>query len=154
MKIVDIFCDRRESVTLLYWQGMQKSLCAGFFEIRLFWDHHEGVINVFIQNIQVAKILAISLSEITNCYIYNLIGKCSKAFTKSSLVWYRVDFDNYRDYVDISKLSKELDYVKALPGICAYTGMNYLPAFCSIMFRLPTIDDKNAKICGWSCGFG
>ena len=56
------------------------------------------------------------------------------------------DFDNYRDYVDISKLSKELDYVKALPGICAYTGMNYLPAFCSIMFRLPIIDDKNAKI--------
>ena len=34
MKIVDIFCDRRESVILLYWQGMQKSLCAGFFEIR------------------------------------------------------------------------------------------------------------------------
>ena len=40
-----------------------------------------------------------------------------------------LDSDNSRNYVDISKLSKELDYVKALPGICAYTGIDYLPAF-------------------------
>ena len=40
-----------------------------------------------------------------------------------------LDSDNSRNYVDISKLSKELDYVKALPRICAYTGIDYLPAF-------------------------
>ena len=40
-----------------------------------------------------------------------------------------LDSDNYRNYVDISKLSKELDYVKALPGISAYTGIDYLHAF-------------------------
>ena len=40
-----------------------------------------------------------------------------------------LDSDNSRNYVDISKLSKELDYVKALPGISAYTGIDYLPAF-------------------------
>ena len=36
--------------------------------------------------------------------------------------------DNSRNYVDISKLFKKLDYVKALPGIYAYTGIDYLPA--------------------------
>ena len=36
--------------------------------------------------------------------------------------------DNSRNYVDISKLFKELDYVKTLPGICAYTGIDDLPA--------------------------
>ena len=40
-----------------------------------------------------------------------------------------LDSDNSRNYVDISKLSKELDYVKVLPRICAYTGIDYLPAF-------------------------
>ena len=36
--------------------------------------------------------------------------------------------DNSRNYVDISKLFKELDNVKALLGIYAYTGIDYLPA--------------------------
>ena len=40
-----------------------------------------------------------------------------------------LDSDNSRNYVDISKLSKELYCVKALPGIYAYTGIDYLPAF-------------------------
>ena len=40
-----------------------------------------------------------------------------------------LDSDNSRNYIDISKLFKELDYVKALPGIYAYTGIDYLPAF-------------------------
>ena len=39
-----------------------------------------------------------------------------------------LDSDNSRNYVDISKLFKELDYVKALPGIYIY-GIDYLPAF-------------------------
>ena len=40
-----------------------------------------------------------------------------------------LDSDNSRNYVDISKLSKELDYAKVLPGIYTYTGIDYLPAF-------------------------
>ena len=40
-----------------------------------------------------------------------------------------LDSDNSRNYVDISKLSKEHDYVKPLPGVYAYTGIDYLPAF-------------------------
>ena len=39
-----------------------------------------------------------------------------------------LESDNSRNYVDISKLSKELDYVKALPGIYACTGIEYLRA--------------------------
>ena len=48
-----------------------------------------------------------------------------------SHIWFDtgLDSDNSRNYVDISKLSKELYCVKALPGIYAYTGIDYLPAF-------------------------
>ena len=48
-----------------------------------------------------------------------------------SQLWFdtRLDSDNSRNYVNISKLFKELDYVKTLPGICAYTGTDYLPTF-------------------------
>ena len=48
---------------------------------------------------------------------------------KSHLFVTGVDSDNSRNYVDISKLSKELDYVKSLPGIYTYTGIDYLPVF-------------------------
>ena len=56
-----LYCFIDKECRKVYVQGSLK------FETipELFWDHHEGVINVFIQNIQVAKILAISLSEIT-----------------------------------------------------------------------------------------
>ena len=48
---------------------------------------------------------------------------------KSHLFVTGVDSDNSRNYVDISKLSKDLDYVKALPGVYAYTSIDYLPVF-------------------------
>ena len=41
----------------------------------------------------------------------------------------RLGSDKSHNYADRSKLFKELDYVKALPGIYAYTGINYLTAF-------------------------
>ena len=40
-----------------------------------------------------------------------------------------LDYDNSRNSVDISKLSKELDYAKALPAIYTYPGIDYLPTF-------------------------
>ena len=51
-------------------------------------------------------------------------------FSQSHL-WFDIELvsDNSRSYVDISNLSKVLDYVKALPRIYAYTGINYLSAF-------------------------
>ena len=59
------------------------------------------------------------------------------------------------NYADISNLFKELDYVKARPGIFAYTGINYLPAFYRKgKVRPLLLMAKKAKICGCSCGFG
>ena len=40
-----------------------------------------------------------------------------------------LDSDNSRNYVEISKLSKEIDHVKVLPGIYTYAGIDYLSAF-------------------------
>ena len=46
-----------------------------------------------------------------------------------SHLWFNtgLDSDNSRSYVDISKLSKELNYGKTLPRIYAYTGTDYSP---------------------------
>ena len=55
-----------------------------------------------------------------------------------------LEFDNSCNYVDIPKLFKELDYVKALPGIYAYTGIDYSPAFYRKgKVRLPLLMTKN-----------
>ena len=40
-----------------------------------------------------------------------------------------LDYDISRNYVGMSKLSKESDYAKLFPGIYAHTVINYLPAF-------------------------
>ena len=41
------------------------------------------------------------------------------------------DFDNSHNYVDVSKLFTELDYVEALPRIYSYAGVDYLATFYS-----------------------
>ena len=63
--------------------------------------------------------------------------------------------DNSPNYVYISNLFKELDYVKALPEIYAYIGIDYLPAlYRKGKSQTPVINDNKAKICGCICGFG
>ena len=46
-------------------------------------------------------------------------------------LWYDfgVDYNNNRAYVDIIKLAQNMENVKALPGVCAFTGNDYSPAF-------------------------
>ena len=46
-------------------------------------------------------------------------------------MWYDfgLDHNNSRQYLDITRLSDYLDYVKALPGIYAFTGNDYSPSF-------------------------
>ena len=48
-----------------------------------------------------------------------------------SQLWFDagLDYDNSRNHIDMSRLSKELDYVKVLPIIYAYTGICVLPTF-------------------------
>ena len=46
-------------------------------------------------------------------------------------MWYGfgIDSNNSREYLDVSKLHKSVDYVDALPGIYTFTSNDYTPAF-------------------------
>ena len=52
-------------------------------------------------------------------------------FIENSIMWYDFEFDcnNSREYFDVTKLHKSIDYVDALPDIYAFTGNVYTPAF-------------------------
>ena len=46
-------------------------------------------------------------------------------------MWYdfKVNSSHSREYLDIIKLHKSIDYVDPLPGIYTFTGNTYTPAF-------------------------
>ena len=50
---------------------------------------------------------------------------------ENSSVWLDVglDYNNSRHYVDIKATARNVGYVRALPGIYAFTGCDYTPAF-------------------------
>ena len=52
-------------------------------------------------------------------------------FIEDSNMWYDfgIGSNNSREYLDVTKINKSIDYVDALPGIYAFTGNNYTPAF-------------------------
>ena len=52
-------------------------------------------------------------------------------FSVNSNMWYDVGIDsnNSREYSDVTKLHKSIDYVDALSGIYAFTDNDYTPAF-------------------------
>ena len=52
-------------------------------------------------------------------------------FTENSNTWYDfgIDSNNSREYLNVTKLHKSIDYVSALPGLFAFTGNDYTPAF-------------------------
>ena len=56
-----------------------------------------------------------------------------------------VDSDNSRNYVDIPKLSKELDFAKALPGIYAYWYWLFTCVLHKRESQAPLINDKRNK---------
>ena len=45
-------------------------------------------------------------------------------YIENSNMWYdfEIDTNNSREYLDLTKLQKSIDYVDALPGIYAFTG--------------------------------
>lgn len=49
----------------------------------------------------------------------------------NSHLWYDfgVDYNNSHEYLDVTKWSKCLTFVPALPGIHVFTGNDYSPAF-------------------------
>ena len=98
----------------------------------LFGDHLEGDTRVMFHAKHAANTKGpgniIIRGNDTDIFI-TLLANVQKL--SRSYLWFDtgLDSDNSRNYVDISKLSKELDYVKALPGIYTYTGIDYLPVF-------------------------
>ena len=52
-------------------------------------------------------------------------------FTENSNTWYDfgIDSNNSREYLNVTKLHKSINYVSALPGLFAFTGNDYTPAF-------------------------
>ena len=61
----------------------------------------------------------------TSLLVYNV------KFIENSNMWYdfRIDSNNSREYLDVTKLHKSINYVDALPGIYTFTGHDYTPAF-------------------------
>ena len=52
-------------------------------------------------------------------------------FIEDSNMWYDygIDYNNSREYLDVTKLHKSVYYIDALPGIYAFTGNDCTPAF-------------------------
>ena len=60
-----------------------------------------------------------------------IILTCNANLLTNSHLWYDfgVDYNNSREYLYVTKLSKCLTYVQALPDIYAFTGNDYSPSF-------------------------
>ena len=57
-----------------------------------------------------------------------LVANAAKVQNK---LWFDtgLDYDNSRTYVDIEAVAEKINYVQALPGIYAFTGIDHVPAF-------------------------
>ena len=60
-----------------------------------------------------------------------VIVTCNANLLAHSHLWYDfgVDYNNSCEYLHVTKLSKCLTFVQALPGIYAFTGNDYSPSF-------------------------
>ena len=97
----------------------------------LFGDHFEGDTRVmFYAKHADIKGPGNNIIRGNNTDIFIILLTNIQKFSQSYLWFDRgLDSDNSRNYVNISKLFKELYYVKDLPGTYAYTGIDYLHAF-------------------------
>ena len=64
-------------------------------------------------------------TDVAVILIYNV------KLTENSNMWYDfgIDSNNSREYLDVTKLHKSIDYVDALSGIYPFTDNDYTPAF-------------------------
>ena len=60
-----------------------------------------------------------------------IILPCNVEKLENNHLWYDfgVDYKNSREYIDITELAKNVEIIKALPGIYEFTGNDYTPAF-------------------------
>ena len=91
-----------------------KSRCSHSI-LELFGDHLEGNTRVMFHGKHVdTKCTVSSIIRGNHTGIFIILLENAQKFLESNL-WFdtELDYDNSRNYVDISKLSKELDYAKA-----------------------------------------
>ena len=62
----------------------------------------------------IATILSRDVEKLENSHLCNGFG---------------VDYNNSREYIDITELAKNTKIIKALPEIYAFTGNDYAPAY-------------------------
>ena len=152
MKVLYIFCDiynRRRSFALLTTQT--ENLHVWFSEIRnnsrIIWG------SPWRQYKSKNPGQIIIRGNDTDIFIISLenVQKLSQ-----SHLWFNtgLDSDNSRSYVDISKLSKELNYGKTLPWIYAYTGTDYSPWVYRKREVRPLLLMIKRPLCLCICGFG
>ena len=158
-----VFCDRRKKVLLLCWQWVQKILfCAWFFEIqnnsRIIWGSHwrQYRSNISCKTWRCKSLVSIIIwGNGTDIFII-LLENVQKLL--QSHLFTGLDSDNSCNYVDMSKLSKELQFVKVLPGIYAYTGIDYPNAFCrkrkvrSLLLMTKNPNHLWMHLCVYICG--
>ena len=73
-----------------------------------------GIIVVCGGDTDIAIILSSNVEKLENTHLWYNFG---------------VDYNNSHKYIDIAKLAKNMKIIKALPGIYAFTGNDYTPAF-------------------------
>ena len=86
-----------------------------------------------------------------------IILTCNASLLTNNHLWYDfgVDYNNNCEYLDVTKLSKCLTYVQALPGICAFTGNDYSPSFYRKGKTRPiTVMNKHEKFVNSFMAFG
>ena len=149
-----------EGGLLLYWQRKQKIYMYGSLKFEtiqeLFEDHLEGNTKVIFHTKHADTKnpgQIIIRGNDTDIFIISLenVQKLSQ-----SHLWFNtgLDSDNSRSYVDISKLSKELNYGKTLPWIYAYTGTDYSPWVYRKREVRPLLLMIKRPYCLCICGFG
>ena len=73
---------------------------------------------------------------------------CNANLLTNIHLWYDfgVDYNNSREYLDVTKLSKCLTYVQALPGIYTFTENDYSAILQKSQNQIYYCNEKNVKI--------
>ena len=92
----------------------------------LFGSHLEEDTRVILHALHTGGNIAVRANDTDIAVILDYNVK----FIENSNMWYDygTDSNNSREYLDVTKLHKSVDYVDALPGIYAFTGNDYTPA--------------------------
>ena len=97
----------------------------------LFGSHLEGDTRVMLHALHADRDNRENIAVRANDTDVAVILVYNVKFIENSNMWYDFGIDSYklREYLDITKQHKSIDYVDTVPGIYAFTGNDYKPAF-------------------------